>query len=520
MLSRLWTRSSRPSGSGLRLGRARARAASPAARASWLLIVLVLVAGCAKNRPATSPPPLDPVEQLQSDFKAILDGPGRRRATWGIVVQSTARQDRLVELNPRNLLVPGSSLKLVTVASAAEAVGWDYTFETTLLATGPITDGVLHGDLVIAGSGDPSVLGRGGNDSLAPWAAALRERGIARIDGRIIADDNAVEEPRPGFAWSWEDLGYAYGAVAGALNLGENALTLVVQPGAAEGAAPIIELPADAGDLAIVNHAITGAPGSTALVWPEWLPGETRVTIEGSIPIGSGPARIGIASGNPTRWFARSVRAQLVADGIEITGDGVDVDDLPYPPAQASSHVLYVHRSRPLADIVRPLLKDSINLYAEAVLRLATGRNGARVTGAALDATRARLESWGIPKDGIQIVDGSGLSRRNVVAPETLLAILLRAYDPSGLSPFMHALPVAGRDGTLESRMRGTAAEGNVIAKTGTLSNVRTLAGYVKTADGETVAFVIMVNNFEGAPADAVAAIDRLAARLASFSRR
>jgi D-alanyl-D-alanine carboxypeptidase/D-alanyl-D-alanine-endopeptidase (penicillin-binding protein 4) len=168
---------------------------------------------------------------------------------------------------------------------------------------------------------------------------------------------------------------------------------------------------------------------------------------------------------------------------------------------------------------VQPLLKDSINLYAEAVLRLATGRNALRTTGAALDATRVRLESWGIPRDAIQIVDGSGLSRRNVVAPETLLAILLRAYDPSGSSPFMRGLPVAGRDGTLASRMRSTAAEGNVLAKTGTLSNVRTLAGYVKTAEGEPLAFVVMVNNFEGSGSDAVSAIDRLAVRLAAFSR-
>jgi len=450
----------------------------------------------------------------------MCDGPGHHRATWGIVVQSIARQDRLFELNPRNLLVPGSGMKIVAVASAAEAVGWDYTFETTLLATGPVTGGVLHGDLVITGNGDPSVLGRAGNDSLTPWTAALRARGIGRIDGRLIADDNAVEEPRPGFAWSWEDLAYAYGAVAGALNLGENALALVVHAGTAENAAATIESPSEAGDLSIVNHATTGPAGSTALLWPEWLPGDTRLTIEGSIPLGSPPVRLGVASGNPTRWFARFVRARLIADGIDVSGDALDVDDLAHPPDEAHADVLYVHRSRPLADIVEPLLKDSINLYAEAVLRLATGRNGQRATGAALDATRARLESWGIPKDGIQIVDGSGLSRRNVVAPETLLAILLRAYDPSGSSPFMRGLPVAGRDGTLASRMKGTAAEGNVVAKTGTLSNVRTLSGYVKTADGEPLAFVIMVNNFEGTAADAVGAIDRLAVRLATFSRR
>jgi D-alanyl-D-alanine carboxypeptidase/D-alanyl-D-alanine-endopeptidase (penicillin-binding protein 4) len=379
---------------------------------------------------------------------------------------------------------------------------------------------VLHGDLLIVGNGDPSVLGRAGNDSLLAWTTALRESGIWRIDGQIIADDNAVEEPRPGFAWSWEDLGYGYGAMAGALNFEENVVALTVHPGAAEGDAARVEPTPDGGSLSIVSRAVTGPAGSIRLLWPEWLPGGTELTIEGAIPFGSAPVRLAVASGNPTLWFARSVRARLVADGIDVAGSAVDADDLPHPPDPALARTVYVHRSRPLADIVQPLLKDSINLYAEAVLRLATGRDGPRATGPALDATRARLESWGIPKDGIQIVDGSGLSRRNVVAPDTLLAILLRAYDPSGSSPFVQGLPLAGRDGTLASRMKGTAAEGNAAAKTGSLSNVRTLAGYVKTADGEPLAFVVMANNFEGVAADAVSAIDRLVVRLASFSRK
>ena len=161
--------------------------------------------------------------------------------------------------------------------------------------------GVYRSEFLRGLYGDPSVLGRAGNDSLTPWTAALRARGIGRIDGRLIADDNAVEEPRPGFAWSWEDLAYAYGAVAGALNLGENALALVVWAGTAENAAATIESPSEAGDLSIVNHATTGPAGSTALLWPEWLPGDTRLTIEGSIPLGSPPVRLGVASGNPTR---------------------------------------------------------------------------------------------------------------------------------------------------------------------------------------------------------------------------
>ena len=129
------------------------------------------------------------------------------------------------------------------------------------------------------------------------------------------------------------------------------------------------------------------------------------------------------------------------------------------------------------------------------------------------------MRGWGIADDAWQIVDGSGLSRRNAVAPEVLVAVLQRMYDPSGQSPWMTALPVAGRDGTLETRMRGTPAEGNVRAKTGTMTNIRTLAGYVRTRDGETLAFAVMADGFEGPGAAAVEAIDSIAVRLARFSR-
>jgi D-alanyl-D-alanine carboxypeptidase/D-alanyl-D-alanine-endopeptidase (penicillin-binding protein 4) len=164
-------------------------------------------------------------------------------------------------------------------------------------------------------------------------------------------------------------------------------------------------------------------------------------------------------------------------------------------------------------------MKESINLHAEAVLWLAGGPGGPRTTDAALDAARLRLESWGIPKDGIQIVDGSGLSRRDVLAADTLVTILRRFYDPAGASPWMQTFPIAGRDGSLAQRMKGTAAEGNAIAKTGSMSNIRTLAGYVKTADGEPLAFAILANNFEGAGSGVTATIDAVVARLAAFRR-
>jgi D-alanyl-D-alanine carboxypeptidase/D-alanyl-D-alanine-endopeptidase (penicillin-binding protein 4) len=487
------------------------------------VIATIAVTGCARARPVTptpAPPPvIDPVQQLRSDFDNLIDQPGHQRGVWGIVIQSIERSDVLYERNPRTLLVPASTMKLVSMAAAAESVGWDYTFETRLLGTAPVVDGVLQGDLLVIGSGDPSVFGRAGEATLDPWIEALRQRGITRIDGRVVGDDDDVEEPKPGFGWSWEDLAYPYGASAGALNLAENKVNILVTPGNAEGLPTIVELPADARGIPIANHSATAPPGTTANLWPELRPGESALAIHGVIGVGAKTAIVSAAAANPTLWFARTLRNRLLAAGIDVSGEAVDVDDLVVKPGRGAATVLYVYRSNTLAEIARPLSKDSINVYAEAVLRLATGRDGVRTTDAALDAARARLKEWNIPEDGIQIVDGSGLSRRDVVAPETLVAILRRFYDASRASPWMQTLAVAGRDGTLASRMKGTPAEGNAIAKTGSMSNVRTIAGYVWTADDEPLAFAIMANNFEGSAAGVTATIDKLIVTMATFSR-
>jgi D-alanyl-D-alanine carboxypeptidase/D-alanyl-D-alanine-endopeptidase (penicillin-binding protein 4) len=223
--------------------------------------------------------------------------------------------------------------------------------------------------------------------------------------------------------------------------------------------------------------------------------------------------------GNPTAWFANAFRSALIAGGIEVTGAAYDVDDVEVLPEKERWSVLYAHRSPSLAEIAQPMLKESINLYAEAALRLNAARGLLPTNDAALEGLRSRLTAWGISPEAWQIVDGSGLSRRDAVAPEVLVAVLQRMHERSGTSPWMTALPVAGRDGTLANRMKGTPAENNVRGKTGTMTNIRTLAGYVRTRDGETLAFALMANGFEGSGAAANEAIDRIAVRLADFSR-
>lgn len=477
------------------------------------------LAGCA-GRPATVTPsrPLDPLQQLKQDITSATSAPGVRRAAWGIVVQSLDRSERLFELNPSTLLVPASTAKLVGLAAAVDAVGWDFRFETTLRGTGPSVDGVLRGDLLVVGSGDPTIGGRAGAD-LSSWVEALKALGIRRIDGRIIGDDDAIEEPRPQLAWAWDDLGYPAGVLFAALNFAENRMEVTVNPALSVGAMPVLSVEPQAWSRPLRNRTVTGAPGSRQLLWPEQRPGEPFLTIAGSIPVGAAPAQLAVSVGNPTWWFATTFRHALISAGIDVTGEARDVDDVAPRPEWATSTVLHTYRSPTLAEIALPMLKESINLYGEAVLRLNAARGVFPTNDAALDGLRMRLAGWGIPDDAWQIIDGSGLSRRNAVAPEVLVAVLQRMYDPGGQSPWMTGLPIAGRDGTLAARMQGTAAQDNVWAKTGTMSNIRSLAGYARTRDGEMLAFAIMADSFEGPGSAAVEAIDRIAVRLASFSR-
>jgi D-alanyl-D-alanine carboxypeptidase/D-alanyl-D-alanine-endopeptidase (penicillin-binding protein 4) len=433
-------------------------------------------------------------------------------------VRSLDRGETLFELNPQALLVPASIAKIVSAASAADAVGWDFRFATTLRARGAIANGVLDGDLIVTGSGDPSLGGRAGA-TLAPFVEAVRRRGVRRITGRVIGNDNAIEEPRPALAWAWDDLGYTTGALFGALNLDENRMRVVVAPGGAEGAPAALRVDPRAAARPLVNRVVTGAPRSPQLLWPEQRPGEPSLTIAGSIPAGAAPASVSVSVGNPTLWFASVLRHELLRAGIDVVGDAWDIDEAEPAPSGDAGGIVHVLESARLSDLVQPMLKDSINLYGEAVLRLNAAPGAFPTNDAALDGLRARLAGWGIDLSGQQIIDGSGLSRRDVLAADTMMQLLQRVHDPSGGSPLVRGLPIAGVDGSLANRMRGTPAAGNVRAKTGTMSNIRSLAGYVTTRDGEQLAFVVMLNNFEGTGTIATQAVDAIAVRLAAFSR-
>jgi D-alanyl-D-alanine carboxypeptidase/D-alanyl-D-alanine-endopeptidase (penicillin-binding protein 4) len=223
---------------------------------------------------------------------------------------------------------------------------------------------------------------------------------------------------------------------------------------------------------------------------------------------------------NPTLYFATALRAGLIANGIDVRGAAIDADDLDVAPAPGDAMPLVSHQSPPFSTLAATLMKYSQNQYAETFLKSIGAAGGAGTAAAGRAAVRSILENWRIPSAGLIQTDGSGLSRYNYATADTFVSILSHVHRDERLrGPFEAALPVAGRDRALENRMKGTPAEGNARIKTGSMANVRAMSGYVQTADGDTLAFAILANNFDAPTSTIIAAADAIVVRLAGFRR-
>jgi D-alanyl-D-alanine carboxypeptidase/D-alanyl-D-alanine-endopeptidase (penicillin-binding protein 4) len=453
---------------------------------------------------AGAPPDPADREPLRRELRAVLSAPVLARSHWSIAIKSLDHGDVILEHNPGKLVMPASNMKIVTMACAAERLGWDYRFETTLESAAPVSEGVLHGDLMVRGSGDPTI---GTRDDVAAktfdeWVGALRARGITTIAGRIIGNDQALDDEELGYGWSWDDLAYAYAGPLTALVYSESLVRINARPGAREGDPALIEVTPD-GDhgLTIVNHATTAPASEPETLDVRRVRGTAVLEVVGRVPAGSQRiATLTASVENPTRFFARALRSALIARGISVRGDAVDLDALgPNDRARAteSVSVLARHVSAPLSEIGRTFMKVSQNLYGELLVKTVGREAGEGTIARGQDAIRETLTSWGIAPDSYVLADGSGLSRMNYVSAEAVLAILERMHSaPEHREHFFHSLPVGGQDGTLRNRLRASWTAGNVHAKTGSLSNARALSGYVKSRAGETFAISIIANNF------------------------
>jgi D-alanyl-D-alanine carboxypeptidase/D-alanyl-D-alanine-endopeptidase (penicillin-binding protein 4) len=486
--------------------------------AAWAVAALVAMAAChAAPRPA-SLPARPALPALVRDLDAILSQPVLEHGYWGVLVKSLKSGETLYAVNPRKLMMPASNMKIVTLAAAAERLGWDYTYETLVFAAGEIESGVLRGDLIVVGSGDPSVTDRDAEGLFADWAEQLKARGVRTIAGRIIGDDDAFEDNGLGFGWSWDDLPDDYAAGVSALQFNENAVRVAISPGPTAGdSAGISITPPDSG-LAVVSSVTTTAAGTTSSIGTHRLPGSMRLELRGSIPVANAPATLTVSVENPTLFFVSALRHALIAHGIDVRGPAVDIDDVGQKPVRIGTPLI-THRSAPLSTLAVRLMKVSQNLYAETFLKTLSAATPKTAESGRREAVAA-LQAWGIGPDALIQRDGSGLSRYDYVTAEALVTILMRV-DREGTwrAPFESTLPVAGRDGTLANRMKGTAAEGNVRAKTGSMANVRGLSGYVSAADGDPLVFSILANNFETPAATITDIEDKIVVRLAMLSR-
>jgi serine-type D-Ala-D-Ala carboxypeptidase/endopeptidase (penicillin-binding protein 4) len=476
--------------------------------------------------------------ELQARISEVLRKPELAPAIVGIKVASLDTGRVLFEENASKLLRPASNMKLYTVAAALDRLSPDYRFSTSVYATSrPDAAGVLHGDLTIYGRGDPSIAARFNDGDyfkgLNDLASRIASAGLRRVEGDLVGDETYFTGPRYGSGWVWEDLQWWYGAEVSALTVNDNALDLSVKPGLQVGApAVIITGPPDP-LFTIVNRVVTGARGSKRdLTLHRGLNADV-LEIYGSLPVDDRGYSAGVGISHPALLFIYLLRAALAQRGVTFTGKSRTVAASVYagiPTLQPSGMFeITTMLSPPLGLVAANTLKPSQNLYTELILRTLgkvvvpapTTTAPIRTSeDAGLEVVKTFLKEAGVMPNTLSFTDGSGLSRNDLVTAEATVQLLTYMSRHRYANAFREALPVAGVDGTLRNRFKGTVAENNVRAKTGSLSSAASLSGYLVTAAGENLVFSIMVNNYPEDTEVRAICIDPITVLLASFAGR
>ncbi len=467
--------------------------------------------------------------------------PRFERAHWGMHIVSLDTGVTIFSHNAEKLFLPASNAKLYTCALALDRLGEDYRIHTPLFATArPGRSGLLKGSLIIKGRGDPTMTslsqndGRGGQIGLL--AAIVQGVGIGEVRGDIVADESWFNGPPYGTDWQWDDLDQYYAAEVSALSVNDNAVALFVQPGPRPGFPTTVAMLPPTTFLTVSNLAVTSPRGGVARLRVKRPLLDTTVYVEGSLPAGSTGEVERVSVPRPAAWFGKLFKAALRSRGVKANGSVRVVDSFNRNDPQFEKGGLVeigAVTSPPLRELVRRMMKPSQNLHAQLLLlqvgmaeternveaqmvgRTTKARTAAQVpsTGptmaplpesteaAGLKALDAFLARVGISPDAVQLQEGSGLSRRDLVTPAATVALLSYMDKHPAATAFRDSLPMAGVDGTLRNRMKNTPAAGNAQAKTGTLNQVHALSGYVFTAAGERVAFSLMLNNYRSVDA-------------------
>jgi serine-type D-Ala-D-Ala carboxypeptidase/endopeptidase (penicillin-binding protein 4) len=500
----------------------------------------------------------DPKKDLTKEISAILSQPPLNRAHWGVDVVDLETGKALYSENSDQLFLPASNAKLFTTAAALAIAGPDYRFRTTVEAEGKIdTNGRLLGDLVILGRGDPNISGRVlpyalKTQRLPPHTQILEEmadqvtrNGLKIVDGDVIGDDTFYAFERYAEGWAWDDLQWIDGAPVSALTFNDNVIFVNVLPGEHAGDKAVVTVEPETGYYELDNRVVTSSVGVTKRVGIHREPGSKKIVLWGSLPLGDAGMKEPMSIEDPAEFVAELFRTMLERRGITIRGkararhgEGAEFFDQQIahpnvptteaPPSSAncpmcsamkqqepsglnvpSNKVLAEHFSGPLLDDIRVTNKVSENLHAELALRLAgklRGYGGSFEGGVA--AVKQFLLQAGLKEDEFTFLDGSGLSRRDLITPAATVQLLIYAARQPWGAAFEESLPVSGVDGSLADRFQNTPAAGLIHAKTGSLSHVNALSGYGQTEKGRRFVFSIFCNDHNVPANKALGAID------------
>jgi serine-type D-Ala-D-Ala carboxypeptidase/endopeptidase (penicillin-binding protein 4) len=492
----------------------------------FIIIILTLSflsAGCATRY--VKQPQLTPAacELLANQIDLLIDAPEFQAATIGILVQSLDTGEILYRYNAEKLLIPASNEKIPTSSVALLKFGPDFHYQTHFYTNGVIEDGILKGDLIIIGSGDPTVGYRFCDDIdtcviFKDLISTLGELNIRKVQGNLIGIDDIFDDKHYGYRGR-NNLNYYYSEQISGLMLNENLAEVTLCADPTSNNIEFVVFP-DYGYLNIQTDIsiVDDEDEETDIdVFREMNP--NTLTFSGKMKAGDKISRR-ISIYNPTLYFLYGLAHELSNHGIVVTGELMDSDDLDSSIEIETLELLDTHLSPAFSEVIKALMKDSINLYADSFLKLLGyhfGKGGNFEEGEKV--IKETLVQFGLEDDSYQYRDGSGLSRYNYISPIHIVKIFRGIHYHKYGKVFRECLPIAGIDGTIDDRMKGTRAEGKIFAKTGTVSNVSSLSGYAITEDDENLVFSILVNNFLCSVQVARNLQDQICVVLSSFNR-
>jgi D-alanyl-D-alanine carboxypeptidase/D-alanyl-D-alanine-endopeptidase (penicillin-binding protein 4) len=437
-------------------------------------------------------------------INSVMADPRVQRAKSSAVVLDATTGERLYSRNGIVPRIPASNTKILTAAASLETLGEGFTFHTDVFIRNKVVNGVLGGPLYLKGYGDPTTR----QSDFAALARQVRAAGITRVAGRLVADSSYFDQVRYNPGWS---TGYAadyYAAEISALTVAPDADldsgTVIIKyaPGQAGKRAKITTAPAAAAAyLDIQNRTTTSARGTSTTFSASRRHGSNTITVRGRVPVGRKTGYWQITVHKPALYAGAVFRAELAKLKIKVDGS----TRAGSTPAANRKRVAR-DRSMSLAKLLVPFMKLSNNMHAEALTKtMGRIKGGSGSWKSGLAVTKGYLRRIHVPMQGVSLTDGSGLTRRNRITGRALARLLYKARGEPWFASFYRSLPVAGNrerlvGGTLRRRMTHTRAAGNASAKTGTLTGVTALSGYVTGGDGRKYVFVMLSNYTRGTP--------------------